>query len=313
MENQANKKTYKRRFGDRKDGRLLRKIDPMHFVMPVMMPGRTNNEAFISKRIDLTKTMAYIAKKNREQETLRTAKSAPAGALTEYPYNLFQIIVTAVIKTITLRPKMNRFISNKNLYMRNEVTASFVIKKKFQDESEEGLAVIHGTDDGNLESIRADMYRQITDVKGDKGDASSDSMDWFNRIPRFLSKAILGFIRYLNRIGKVPAFLIETDPYYTSCLMSNLGSIGLTSGYHHLADWGTNSLFIVIGEHKPRPFYSATGEVQMIDCVDLGITVDERLADGYYYSGSVRLLQKLIENPELLERPIAERIDSEGQ
>ena len=31
--------------------------------------------------------------------------------------------------------------------------------------------------------------------------------------------------------------------------------------------------------------------------LDLGLTIDERLADGYYYSKSVRLLQYLLEHP----------------
>ena len=34
-----------------------------------------------------------------------------------------------------------------------------------------------------------------------------------------------------------------------------------------------------------------------------GATIDERLADGYYYSKSVRLLKHLLQNPELLELP----------
>ena len=42
----------------------------------------------------------------------------------------------------------------------------------------------------------------------------------------------------------------------------------------------------------------------MRDSVDLGITVD-----GYYYSKSIRLLKKLLENPELLERPFEEEVD----
>ena len=47
----------------------------------------------------------------------------------------------------------------------------------------------------------------------------------------------------------------------------------------------------------------------MRDSVELGITVDERIADGYYYSKSIRLLKKLLENPELLERPLSEGLD----
>ena len=51
----------KRRFGDRKDGTLLRDIDSMHLVMPLMYPNRCDNEAFLSERIDLTNVNAWLA------------------------------------------------------------------------------------------------------------------------------------------------------------------------------------------------------------------------------------------------------------
>ena len=47
----------------------------------------------------------------------------------------------------------------------------------------------------------------------------------------------------------------------------------------------------------------------MRDSIDLGLTVDERIADGYYFSRSVKLLRELIEHPELLERPLIEPVE----
>ena len=47
----------------------------------------------------------------------------------------------------------------------------------------------------------------------------------------------------------------------------------------------------------------------MRDSLDLGLTIDERLADGYYYSRTVQLMKKLLENPELLEKPLNEEIE----
>ena len=91
-----------KKWGDRRDGTLLRNIDSMHYIMPLMYPNRCDNEAFLSEQIDLTHALAYLDKKNADQ---------PA-----YRYNFFQIMVTAVLKTITLRPQLNRFIANCNLY-----------------------------------------------------------------------------------------------------------------------------------------------------------------------------------------------------
>lgn len=286
-----------KRFGDRKDGVLLRDLDGLHFITPIIYPNRCDNEAFISERIDLTAIDAYLAKKNGENP--------------EYHYSLFQLLVTTALKTITLRPKLNRFIANRNTYQRNEVSASFVVKKQFSDTAEEGLAFIHARDSDTLETIHQEIYRQITDRRSEKsgGDSSSDNMDMFNSMPRFLGKGIVRFICFLDRHGWVPADLIATDPYYSSVVLTNLGSIKLHSGYHHLTNWGTNSLFIIVGEKKKRPFYDEDGNMTMRDSIDLGLTVDERIADGYYCSKSVRLLKHLLEHPELLERPLAEPVE----
>ncbi len=285
----------KRRFGDRKDGTLVRNIDGMHFIVPIIYPNRCDNEAFISERIDMTAMDAFLEKKNAEDP--------------EFKYTLFHCIVTAMVKCLTLRPLMNRFIANKNIYQRNEVSASFVIKKQFNDESHEGLAFIHATDDSNLDSIHEDIRKQVTDCRGGKIDASSDSMDMFNKMPRFFGKFLVWIMTKLDVHGHVPASLIATDPYYSSVVLTNLGSIKLHSGYHHLTNWGTNSVFVAVGEKKRRPFFNDDGSVEMKMSIDLGITVDERIADGYYYSKTIRLLKKLLENPELLELPANEKVE----
>ena len=142
-------------------------------------------------------------------------------------------------------------------------------------------------------------------------DASSDAMDLFNKMPRFFSKFIVWIITRLDVHGWVPKSLIATDPYYSSVVLSNLGSIKLKSGYHHLTNWGTCSLFCIIGEKKMTPVYDEDGNVTMRQTLDLGLTVDERLADGYYYSKSIRLLKHLLQNPELLELPVSEEVQYE--
>ena len=91
-------------------------------------------------------------------------------------------------------------------------------------------------------------------------------------------------------------------------VLSNLGSIKLKCGYHHLTNWGTCSLFCIIGEKKMSPFFDDDGHVVMKETLDLGLTIDERLADGYYYSKSVRLLKYLLEHPEELEKPLKEEV-----
>lgn len=285
----------KRRIGDRRDGTLIRDIDAMHYVIPHIFPMRCDNEAYISEKIDLTAINNWLAEKNKTES--------------QYPYKLFNVIVAAFLKTVMLRPKMNRFIQNSNIYQRTYLSAAFVVKKQFTDDSEEGLALVYAREDDTMETIHEKIRKTVQESKSDDLDESSEAMDIFNKMPRFLSKAIIRFVMFLDRHGKVPKSLIATDPYYSSVLLSNLGSIKLKCGYHHLANWGTNSLFVIVGEKAMTPVYDPEGNVTMHESVDLGITIDERIADGYYYSKSIRLLKHLLENPQLLELPLNTKVE----
>ena len=285
----------KRKFGDRKDGVKLKNIHSMHMIMPLMYPNRCDNEAFISERIDLTNINAYLEKKNADNP--------------EYKYNLFQVMVTAVLKTLTLRPKMNRFIANKTMYQRNEVSAAFTVKKIFSDNGAEALAIIRTKGDETINTIHDLIYQQVSFCRSDEVDSGTASMDFVKSLPGFLMKFVGWGARLLDRHGWMPKAVSDGDPYYCSAVISNLGSIKLHAGYHHLTNWGTCSCFCAIGEAKKRPFYDEDGTVHMKDSLDLGLTIDERLADGYYYSRTVKLMKKLLENPELLEKPLNEEIE----
>ncbi|MCQ2530602.1 MAG: 2-oxo acid dehydrogenase subunit E2 [Lachnospiraceae bacterium] len=289
------KEKERRKFGDRFDGKLIKKIDPMHVICPILYPNRCDNEAYIAERIDMAPIRAYLEKLNKEEK--------------DFPYTTFHIIVTAILKTLTLRPKLNRFVANKLMYQRNKTVASFVVKKLFSDEGEEALALVEAKPEDTMQTIHQKLFQQISVSRSDVVDKSSESMDIVSKMPRRLTRAFCEFICFLDRIGKCPKGFIETDPYYTSCVLSNLGSLHLHSGYHHLTNWGTCSLFCIVGEIKKTSYVKEDGTVGVKETVDLGLTVDERLADGYYCAKSIRLLEKLLANPELLELPMGEEIE----
>ena len=66
-----------------------------------------------------------------------------------------------------------------------------------------------------------------------------------------------------------------------------------------------------MGQKKKSPVYDEDGTMSMKDILPIGITLDERIADGYYYSKTVKLLKYLLANPELLETAAKEEVDYE--
>ncbi len=184
-----------RKFGDRKDGIKLRNIHSMHLIMPLMYPNRCDNEAFISECIDLTNINAYLEEKNASDP--------------EYKYNLFQVMVTAVLKTVTLRPKMNRFIANKTMYLHNDVSASFTVKKIFSDNGGEALAQIHSKGTDTIDTVHDEIFRQVSFCRSENKDSGTSTMDAIQKLPGFLVKAVGAAARFLDRHGWMPSAISD--------------------------------------------------------------------------------------------------------
>ncbi|MGX8706562.1 MAG: 2-oxo acid dehydrogenase subunit E2 [bacterium] len=272
----------KRRRGDRFDATMVRGLDPMHWFMPYLYPNRADNEAFIREEFDLTNLEAFLAQKN-------------AGREKEDRYTIFHAVAAALVKAVTLRPYMNRFIKGCRLYQRDELSLAFVVKKQFADDAKEALAFIKFPPDTTIDSLHQRLMDEIHACRSDKLDNSTRAMELFTRLPRWLMRIVMWGLHRLDFYGRLPYDLIKTDPNHASVFITNLGSIKLNAAYHHLSNWGTNSLFVVIGEKGRRPLFHEDGTFEMRDMLSVGITLDERIADGYYYAQTVRLVKKLIE------------------
>ena len=280
----------KKKWGDRSDAVWLKDIPAMNRIMAPLMPNRADNEAYITVDIDMRPLKAYLEKLNEGR--------------TEDKYTVFHIISAAIGKAFVLRPKMNRFICNNKMYLRNDITVAFTVKKKFSDHSEEALAFFKYDPKETIESYHEKIMKIIHSTKSDtEKDTSTGAMDIVCKLPQWLIVAIVKFVLWLDKHGWAPKALIGSDPNHASIFLSNLGSIGLPGGYHHLVNWGTNSCFIVVGKIYTKAEYDKDGNVDVHEVVPLGITLDERIADGYYYSGTVALVKELLEHPQLLEMP----------
>ena len=283
----------KRRWGDRIDATLVRDNDPLHFFMPYLYPNRADNEAVLQEEVDLTALNAFLAEKNK--------------GLTTDKYTLMHAVCTALVRTITLRPKLNYFIKGNRLYKRNDISLSFVVKKQFADNGKEALAFRKFGPETTIDTLHQTIMEEIHDCRSDKLDNSTAGMELFTHFPRWLMRIAIRILFLLDYYGRVPQSLIKADPNYSTVLISNLGSIKLNANYHHLSNWGTCSLFLVIGEKHMAPIFQPDGSYEMHEVVNLSITLDERIADGYYYAKSIQIFKHLLQHPELLN----ERADKE--
>ena len=284
----------KRRWGDRRDGRWVREVTGLQCIMSNLMPNRTDCEVCLQDKFDVTELMAYLEKKNASHP--------------DYKTTLFHCILVAVTKMVRERPFLNRFIQGRRTYERYEISLGFVAKRRFADGAEESLMVLTPSDEDTLDTVSRKIVGDTTKMrKSETADGGIDAtIDVFKKIPRLLLMFVIRCIRWLDFWGLVPKSLTEGDPNFTSVFLSNLGSIKCPAVYHHLNNYGTNSIMVTIGTLHKEELIMPAGTKQIRDVVDFCATLDERIADGFYFARSLKLIRHIFAHPEMLDRPIGE-------
>jgi hypothetical protein len=274
-------------FIDRPDGRRLRQDHALNAVMPYMMPGRNQSAVYYGKDIDLENALHHVRAKNQAVE-----EEAASGSVAENRYSLFGLVLAAVVRTIALKPQLNRFIHGRSLYQRDQIIISFIVKQKLTEEAPEGSAKIFFKPGEVNEAIA--YVRRLGE--GGEGERIAKVA---HAIPG--GKALLiGAYRLLDRLNLAPWALLKTDPLYASAYFANLGSLGLDAPYHHLYEWGNASFFIVMGkllQDDGRRGRFGPGH----HFVNFKVTLDERIADGLYFARAASIFSRILAKPELLE------------
>lgn len=286
-----------RKWGDRYDAYRIRDIDGIHFYMAYLMPKRTEAEVYINEKIDVTELLKYIEKKN---------------ATGERKVTVFHCVIAAVIRTIMMRPLLNRYISGKRYYMRNEISLGFTVKRQFEDHAEETLMIYRPKDEENLEAITDRISSKVKSIRKEKkGQSVDDILNIVKKLPKPIMNLFMFFMRTVDVLGLMPKSFSSVDTNYCTVLLSNLGSIKCDAVYHHLNNMGTNGIVIAIGEIHKEVMVDENGVQVVRDVVSLGVTLDERIADGFYFARSLKLVKHLFKNPELLDKTFKEEISFE--
>ncbi len=288
----------KKRFGDRNDAYRVHDIDGMHFYMAYLMKNRTDAEVYINEKIDVTELLEYIKKKNESGERKVT---------------FFHCMIAAVARTVKMRPLLNRYISGKRYYMRHEISMGFTVKKQFEDHAEETLMIYKPKDEENLCAITDRLSPKVKEAKKEKdnGQSVDDILNIVKKLPKPIMTLFMAFLNFADTHGLMPKSFSSVDPNYCSVMLSNLGSIKCDAVYHHLNNFGTNSIVITIGEIHKELIPDENGVLNVRDVVNLGVTLDERIADGFYFARSLKLIKHMAKHPELLDKTLGEEIDFE--
>lgn len=268
---------------NRRDGKRVKDIDAMHVLMPYIKPNRCDSDVFINQKLDVTELVKYYEEMKLKDNDL----------------TYFHLFITLIAKTIYNRPLLNRFIVNKKYYDRNDVLIAFTAKVNYEDTSKEILKVIKIDPEDNLFSIKEKTLKAVSDVRNAKEEGTNSIMNIIGKLPSFFISLVVKVVKYMDRHDLLPKSLINDNLYYSTCIVSNLGSIKSSAIYHNLTDFGTSSILATFGEIR---------EENGRKYAEAGINIDERIADGVYFVKSVKLMQDILNNPKCLEGNVNDKI-----
>ena len=278
----------KRRFGDRKDGRRLRTLDPMSVVSPYIMGQRNGCQNQIGDSFETEACEEYIAKKRKEG----------------YPgLSIMHILLASYIRTVSQYPAINRYIAGQRVYARNNIVISLVIKREMSIDSPDTAIKVEFSPEDTLYDVYARFNTAIEEYRKNPGGAFDNLAKVLNFLPGLVLKFAIALLRFIDYFGWLPYSLQKLSPFHASLFITSMGSLGIPAVYHHLYDFGNLPIFIAFGAKKRVNKITDDGKIEKKGVIDTTFVLDERICDGYYFASAYKYMKKFFKNPELLETP----------
>ena len=281
--------TYKRRFGDRKDGRLIRSLPAFNRFMPYIMP--TRNDA--CNQYEESFEINALDKRLRE---LRVEGYKGIG--------LLHFLIAVHIRGISMLPGLNRFVAGRRIYAANDIAIVMTVKRSLSIDATETTIKVHFQPTDTIFDVYRKLNEKIEEIKaGDGNNNTEDVAEALCKAPRFLLRFAILCLRIGDYFGLLPEALTEASPFHGSMIITDLGSLRIGPIYHHIYNFGTLPVFIAFGAKYTKYEVNRHGRVEKKKYVDLKLVSDERICDGHYYSQFLQAYRYMFQHPEIVEAP----------
>ena len=282
-------KNDRRRFGDRKDGRLLRSLPAYTTFTPYIMSTRNDALNFYEEKMEVTEV-------DRRLRRLRVEGYKGIGIL--------HFMIAAYIRLVSMLPGLNRFVAGRRIYAANDITVVMTIKRALTIDASETSIKVHFEPTDTIFDVYRKMNEKIEEVKAsEEHNNTEDVADALSRLPRFILRFVLMILRIMDYFGWLPESLVEASPFHGSLIVTDLGSLRIKPVFHHIYNFGTLPAFIAFG--AKHHVYELDRHGNMVDrkYVDCKFTIDERTADGHYWAQAFQAWRYIFQHPEILEQP----------
>ncbi len=282
---------YHPTWGDRTDGRRIRSVPPISQIEPYLMWTRSSSMNLFADSLEITNVEQYIRQKRREGLT---------------SFGMMHLMLAAYCRALCKYPAVNRFISGQKLYTHgNDIQFCITVKKDMTTDAPDTVIKVHLTPTDTPEDVYRKINKEVEIVKNTPLDSSMDNIvHLLTLIPGLFLKFVVWLLRVLDYFGLLPKFLLEVSPFHGSIYFTSMGSLGIPPVFHHLYNFGNIPMFVSFGCKRRALELQEDGSVVQKKYVDINISTDDRIVDGFYYATFLKHYKRLIQRPEILDTPI---------
>ena len=279
---------YSKRSGDRREGRQLRGMNAYRRVASYFVRRRSEALCTLADSVEVSAIERWLVEKRAE---------GWAGL------GFTHLLVAAYVRTVSMRPAINRFISARRMYARNEIEVVLNVKRGSSSATETSVKVAFSPTDTVF-----DVYRRLSEaVDGVKADVIVTGPERISatlaRLPRPLLRLVTAVLRVMDYFDWLPRSWLEESPFHGSLAVVDMGTLGTMPVEASLPDFGNLPCAVSFGAKRKVREPDESERIVERRYVDYRFTCDSRIADAYYFASALKCFKFFLRNPAHLELP----------
>lgn len=280
---------YRKRSGDRADGRRIRSLNGFFNFIPYIMPQRNDACNQYEESFEISNADRWF-----RQQRLNGYKGI----------GMLHLFIAAYVRAIAALPGLNRFVVGRRIYARNNIEVVMAVKRSLAIDATETTIKVEFDPTDTIFDVYRKMNQAIDKIKSsDEENGTEDFANKFKNLPRFVVRFVIWLLTVADYFGLLPKSLLDVSPFHGSMIITDLGSLGIGPIFHHIYNFGTLPVFISFGAKRKVYELDRNGNPVERKYVDGKFVMDERTVDGHYYATVFKYINRFISDPSLLEVP----------
>lgn len=232
--------------------------------------------------LDVTDLEKFITKKRKQ------------GIKTTLTY-LMTLIIGRGIQQV---PELNTFVKRGKIAQRQQIDATVSV---LLPGGQMGSVKVENADQLTIEELSSVIGKQIAQSRKGNENNTMQSKNLLSSIPWPLRTWVFKLYRVVTiKWGiSLPGIGLSANSF-GSYLVSNIGTVGLDTGYGSLLPSSNITFVMVLGNVIKKPVV-INDEIVIRRIMQISATLDHRVVDGSHGGRMFKIIKQYINNPELLE------------